>query len=95
MKSKQVIIRTRSAGVFAGELVSLKDNTAELKTARRLWYWDGAATLSQLSVDGTSKPDKCKFPCAVPSVILPEVIEVLPLSDKARKSIDSVAIWSA
>ncbi|HVU38068.1 MAG TPA: hypothetical protein VHC95_07015 [Opitutales bacterium] len=95
MKSKHVIIRTRSAGVFAGELDNLKDNTAELKNARRLWYWDGAATLSQLSVEGTKKPGNCKFPCKVPSVILPEVIEVLPLSDAARASIDGVPVWSA
>lgn len=96
MKNKNVIIRTRSAGVFAGELdAPIKDNVVELKNARRLWYWDGAATLSQLSVHGTSKPNKCKFPCTVPSVTLFEVIEVLPLSDEAKKSIDSVPVWSA
>ena len=95
MIKKHVIIRTRSAGVFAGLLVSFKSNTATLKNARRLWYWSGAASLSQLSVDGVSQPALCKFPVAVPSVILPEVIEVLPLSEKARASIDGVRVWSA
>lgn len=95
MKNKHVIIRTRSAGVFAGVLKSYKEQTAVLTTARRLWYWAGAASLSQLSVEGTSNPGACKFPVAVPEVILPEVIEILPLSDKARASIDSVKIWSA
>ena len=94
-KKKDVIIRTRSAGVFAGLLESYKDGTAVLKNARRLWYWAGAASLSQLSVEGVSKPDLCKFPVAVPEVTLPEVIEILPLSPKARASIDSVKVWSA
>lgn len=94
-KLKDVIIRTRSAGVFAGHLSSYKDQTAILSNARRLWFWSGAASLSQLSVDGTSNPSGCKFPVAVPEVTLPEVIEILPLSEKARASIDSVPVWKA
>jgi len=92
---KYVIIRTRSAGVFAGQLKSFEGGIAILVDARRLWYWVGAASLSQLSVDGVSKPEQCKFPVAVPEVTLPEVIEILPLSKKARASIDSVKNWSA
>ena len=95
MKSKDVIIRTRSAGVFAGLLKSYKDGTAVLTGARRLWYWSGAASLSQLSVDGISNPTGCKFPVEVSEVTLPEVIEMLPLTPKARASIDSVKVWSA
>lgn len=94
-KSKDVIIRTRSAGVFAGLLKSFKGSTVVLTNARRLWYWAGAASLSQLSVDGTSNPTACKFPVAVPEVTLLEVIEILPLSAKARASIDDVKIWEA
>lgn len=92
---KDVIIRTRSAGVFAGLLVSYKDQTAVLSNARRLWYWAGAASLSQLSMHGTSNPGSCKFPCAVDEVTLPEVIEILPLTPKARASIDSVKVWES
>lgn len=95
MNNKDVIIRTRSAGVFAGLLESYKDGTAVLTNARRLWYWAGAASLSQLSVDGVSNPGACKFPVAVEQVTLPEVIEILPLTPKARASIDSVKVWSA
>jgi hypothetical protein len=94
-KLKDVIIRTRSAGVFAGLLKSRTGTEAVVTKARRLWYWAGAASLSQLSVDGTSRPGDCKFPCEVPEVTLTEVIEILPLSAKARASIDSVKPWSA
>ena len=92
---KHVIVRTYSAGVFAGVLASRKGSEVVLKNARRLWYWSGAASLSQLAVDGVSNPGACKFPVAVPEVTLLGVIEILPLSDKAKATIDSVAVWSA
>jgi len=89
-----VIARTYSAGVFAGTLKSRKGKEAVIGNARRIWYWAGAASLSQLSVDGTNKPEECKFPVAVPEVVLTEVIELLPVSKKAKKSIESVPVWS-
>jgi hypothetical protein len=94
---QDVIIRTRSAGVFAGHLSGYENQTttATLTRARRLWYWAGAASLSQLAMEGTSLPSNCKFPCEVDKITLPEVIEIIPLSAKARASIDSVKVWSA
>ena len=67
----------------------------QLFRARRLWKWVGAASLSQLSVDGVSKPSDCKFPCEVDRVELTEVIEILPVTSKAKNSIDGVKIWTA
>ena len=94
MKGKYCIVRTYSAGVFAGTIVSRKGKEVVLKNARRLWYWSGAASLSQLSIDGVAKPEACKFPAEVPSVILTEAIEILPVSAKARKSIAGVKVWT-
>ena len=94
MKGKKyAIVRTYSAGVFAGYLDSRKGKEAVVLNARRIHYWDGAASLSQLAVDGTSKPESCRFPCEVPRVELTEVIEVLDVSEKARKSIAGVPEW--
>ena len=90
-----VIVRTYSAGVFAGYLRERKEKEVVLEDARRIWYWEGAASLSQLAVDGTSKPDKCKFPCEVPEVILTEAIEILSVSKKAFESIKAVKVWEA
>ena len=92
-KGDYIICRTYSAGVFAGTLVSKKGQEVVLKNARRLWYWDGAASLSQLSQEGVTKPENCKFPCEVPSVIVMQAIELLPVSKQARQSIAQVAIW--
>ncbi len=88
-----VIVRTYSAGVFAGNLVEKNGKEVVLKNARRLWYWDGAATLSQLAMEGVKKPDKCKFPCEVTTITLTEAIEIIPCTDEAIKSIKGVGIW--
>lgn len=89
------IVRTRSAGVFAGYIEERDGLEATVRKARRLWYWSGAASLSQLAVDGTSKPKECKFPVAVDEILLTEVIEILSVTEKAKKSIESVSVWEA
>jgi len=90
---KYVICRTYSAGVFAGYLESRNGQEVVMRKARRIFYWDGAASLSQLSVDGTSKPQNCKFPCEVDKVELLQAIEILECTKKAQDSIASVNIW--
>lgn len=90
-----VIVRTYSAGCFAGELLARTGKEVTLRNARRLWYWKGAATLSQLAVEGTSRPTECKFPEAVPEIDLTEAIEVIKATPAARKSIESVPAWRA
>jgi hypothetical protein len=93
-KGDYIICRTYSAGVFAGTLMSRKGQEVTLKQARRLWYWDGAASLSQLAMEGVKKPENCKFPCEVSSVVLLNAIELLPVTKQAKASIAQVAIWS-
>lgn len=90
---RYVIVRTYSAGVFAGYLECRNGQEVVLVQARRLWYWDGAASLSQLAVFGTSKPQNCKFAVAVSRVDLFQVIEILSCTETARKNIEGVAIW--
>jgi hypothetical protein len=92
-KIKYVIVRTFSAGVFAGELESQNGKEVVLRNARRLWKWSGAASLSQLAMEGVKKPNECMFPCEVDKVELLEAIEILYVSDKAKKNIKSVPIW--
>ena len=91
--SEYVIVRTYSAGVFLGIIAERNGKEAKIHNARRIWYWEGAASLSQLAVDGTSLPDRCKFPTTVPWIILTEVIEILPCTERAVKSLLAVPVW--
>jgi hypothetical protein len=92
---KYCIIRTERAGVFSGTVSERNGNEVTLTDARRLWYWDGAASLSQLAVDGTSKPRNCKFTVVVPEITLLGVIEIIPCTKEAEASIKGVEEWKA
>lgn len=91
---KYVIVRTQSAGVFAGYLESKKGKEVVMSNVRRLWYWMGAASLSQMAVDGTSNPGGCKFPVPVSRIELTEAIEILDVTKKAQESIEGVKPWA-
>jgi hypothetical protein len=90
------IIRTHSAGVWFGNIKKLDGSIAIVTNARRLWYWSGAASLSQLAVEGTKRPRDCKFTVTIideDGVYLPQVIEVLPCTKEAIENINSVPVW--
>lgn len=95
-KSKYAIVRCQGAGVFLAQVVKRsKDGLqASLKDSRRLWYWSGAASLSQLAVEGTKKPHECKFPIAVPEMEVTGVLEIIPVTAAAKESLDGVAVWA-
>ena len=93
MIGKDVLVRTYGAGVHVGTLKSRDGKEVVLTNARRIWYWSGAASLSQLAMEGTSNPKNCKFPCPVEEILLTEAIEIIPTTDKARESIAGVKVW--
>lgn len=88
-----VIVRTHWAGVHAGYLMGPRGGEVTLSRARRIWYWEGAASLSQLAMEGTSKPEMCKFPCEVFEQYLTGVIEILSVTSAAQKIIQAVEVW--
>ena len=93
MLNTYVIVRTYSAGVFAGTLKHREGKEVTLTNARCIWYWDGAASLTQLAQEGPQKPENCKFTMPVSEVLLLEAIEILAVSDNAKTVIDRVAPW--
>lgn len=90
---KYCIVRTYSAGVFAGYVESRNGQEVVIKDVRRIWYWDGANSLSQLAKDGTSKPKNCKFAVKVDKIEVLEAIEIIECTEKAKKSIEGVEEW--
>lgn len=84
------IIRTYSAGVHAGYLKERNGKEVTLVNARRLWQWAGAFTLSEIALNGVSKPDECKFTVCVPEITLTEAMEIIPCTDDARRCIEGV-----
>ncbi len=95
MENKYYIVRSDKAGVFFGNIKDRKGDEITMTNVRRLWYWNGACSISQLAVDGTKKPDNCKFTIAVPEMIILGVIEIIPCSETAVKSIKGVKEWKS
>lgn len=93
MKNKYVIVRGDRSGVFAGELVERNGREVKLKNCRRIWYWDGACSISELAVNGTANPDECKFTVVVHEIEILDAIEIILCTEKAENSIKDVKIW--
>jgi hypothetical protein len=88
------IVRCDRTGVFAGYIESRNGREVVIRKARRLWYWAGAASLSQLAMEGVRNPRECKFPCEVDRVEVLDAVEILDVTAQAKISIDDVPVWS-
>jgi hypothetical protein len=92
---KKVIIRADRAGVFFGTLTAKEQNEVVLTNARKLYYWDGAAAVEQLALDGPLNPENCKFTVTVDEITIMQVIQILPCTEKSINTIENVIEWKA
>ena len=90
--NKKVIIRADRAGVFYGTIVRKDGNEVELKDCRRIWYWDGAASLSEIAVSGV-KHETSQITVTVESIVILGVIEIITCTEEAIKNIESAPVW--
>lgn len=91
-KSPFVIIRTYSAGVHFGYLASHEGKCVTLHQSRRVHYWQGAASLSQMAIDGIGNPKNSRVAMEVPSITLTEAIEIIP-AEQARINLENQPVW--
>lgn len=90
---KNVMVRTLSAGVHMGILEYHDGKEVVLKDSIRIWYWSGAASLSQLVAEGTKKPSECKFTVPIPTILLTEAIEIMPITKSAEENFKAIKPW--
>lgn len=87
------IVRGEKSGVFFGSIKERNGREVTLENVRRLWYWDGASSISQLAKEGTKRPQNCKFTVTVDEILVLDAIEIDKCSPKAVKSIKEVDEW--
>lgn len=94
-KGKKCIVRCYGAGVFFGEVKEVSSDAnglnVRLANARKVWYWDGAAAVEQLSQDGCN--NSSKITVAVPELVVADAAQIIPCSDKAIANIEAKAEW--
>lgn len=91
------VIRSYGAGVFCGyvkeKLAEANGVNVELVNSRRIYYWSGACSLSQLAVDGLKDIGNSKIAMVVPVQTVANVIEIIPMSKQAAKQIQGAEVW--
>lgn len=92
---KYVIVRGDRSGVFAGVLTAQEGQEVDLADCRRLWYWKGACSVSDIALIGTVNPDECKFAYAVSDIRITDAIEIIPTTEKAENVIRGVKPWTS
>lgn len=85
MIGKDVIVRTYSAGVHFGTLSAHDGKEVTLTNARRIWYWEGAFTLSAIAQNGVKGTSKLSV--EVPEILLTEAIEIIPCTEAAAANL--------
>ena len=90
---KYYIVRGDRSGVFFGNIKERNGKETTMENVRRLYYWDGANSISQLAKSGTTRPNNCKFSVTVDEVLILDVIEINLCSEEAVKNIKAVPEW--
>jgi len=92
MSESHYIIRGKDSGVFFAHGVERDGTEAKLDWSRMIHYWEGAAALSQVSIDGIRSGRVC-----VPVVdrIVLDVCEIIPCTDAAVANLLGQPEWRA
>lgn len=90
---QKYIVRCDRAGVFFGEIKERMGDEVTMTNVRKLWYWAGAAEVEQLAMEGTKEAGMCKFTMTVPEMVVAGPIQIIPCTDAAVSSIESVREW--
>lgn len=94
---ERCVIRSYGAGVFVGYVKEKKSElngvNITLLKSKRIHYWDGACSLTQLAMEGVKNPENCRITDAIDSQFIADVIEIIPMTEMASKNLDEVKIW--
>ena len=87
------VVRTTNAGVFFGKIKEANHDEVTMTEVRKIWHWEGACAVEQLAMDGTARPNTCKFTVVVPEMTIMSPIQIIPCTEKATASLAGVAVW--
>lgn len=89
---RRCIVRTFASGVHLGTVAHVENggqfSRCTLKDARRIRYWYGARSLSEVAIDGITTA-KSQVHINVPEHFIEDAIEFIPVTESAITSIES------
>ena len=94
MKKRICIIRSYASGVHFGEVSETRDTvhglSVTLKNSRRIHYWEGACSLSQVAMEGI---ETGRVAMELPEIQVENVIEIIPMTAAAIDNLKNQPIW--
>ena len=90
--NKKIIARIDRAGVFHGTLDYIDNEIIRLKDARRIYYWNGALSVTDIAAKGITG-GKVTIPVSTVEFMSGKIVELNECSDEATKSIESIKPW--
>lgn len=88
---KKVLVRGYGAGVYFGTLEWMEGKQCKLVNVRNIWHWTGASCLSQIANEGVTGD---KIGPVVSSMVINEVIQIMPLTDAAITNLENQPVWT-
>jgi len=92
MSKEHYIIRGKDSGVFFACDIEQTGTEAKLGWSRMIHYWEGAAALSQVSVDGIRSGRVC---VPVKGRVVLDVCEIIPCEPTAAANLLAQPEWRA
>ena len=96
MENRICIIRSCASGVHFGEVAETRDTvhglSVTLKNSRRIHYWEGACSLSQVAMDGIKAG---RVAMELPSIQVENVIEIIPMSESSIDNLKNQPVWKS
>ena len=89
---KKVLIRANGAGVYFGTLERMEGNQVKVANVRNIWRWTGASCLSQIANEGVTGNKIGPF---VSSMVINNVLQIIPLTEKAITNLENQPEWKA
>ena len=89
---KRVIARIERAGVFHGTLDYIDNEIIRLKDASRIYYWNGALSVTDMAAKGITG-GKVTVPVTTVEFMSDKIVELNECSDEATKSIETIKPW--
>lgn len=89
---KKIIARIDRAGVFHGTLDYIDGEIIRLKDARRIYYWNGALSVTDIAAKGITGGN-VTIPVSTVEFMSNKIIELNECSEEATKSIESIKAW--
>ena len=89
---KKVLIRANGAGVYFGTLEKMEGDQVKVANVRNIWRWTGASCLSQIANEGVTGN---KIGPTVSSMVINNVLQVIPLTAAAIANLENQPEWKA